>query len=253
VIDFRNQDLFLVTGASGGIGRACCLLLNRLGAAVVAVGRRGDKLEELRSEATAPDLLFTEIRDLSDGMEVLDKWIGTVSARYGRLKGIVLCAGVQQTIPLKAVAYEKMKRLFDVNYFSNIMLAKGFGNAKVNVGKGASIVFVSSITAIDGGKGIVNYSASKAALLAAVKSLALELSGAGIRVNSVLPGYVATEMLSGDKNVFNSGFFEKINAEYPLGIGKPEWVAQLIVFLLSECASWITGSNITIDGGASLG
>ena len=253
MIDFSDKDIFLVTGASSGIGRACSLLLNNLGAAVIAVARRGDKLNELRSGTKKPDLLYPEIKDLSTGIEEHDKWIGTISAKYGRLKGVVLSAGVRHTIPLKAVSYDKMKRLFDVNYFSNIMLAKGFGNAKVNAGKGASIVFVSSISARDGGKGIINYSASKASLLAAVKSLALELSGAGIRVNSVLPGYVETEMLSGDKNLFNDHFIETVNAEYPLGIGKPEWIAQLIVFLLSECASWITGSNIIIDGGASLG
>jgi NAD(P)-dependent dehydrogenase (short-subunit alcohol dehydrogenase family) len=253
VINFRDQDIFLVTGASSGIGRECCLLLNKLGAAVIAVGRRGDKLNELRSETMEPKLLYTEIKDLSVGIEEHDKWIGAISARYGRLRGIVLSAGIQHTIPLKAISYDQMKQLFDVNYFSNIMLTKGFGHSKVNVGKGASIVFVSSITAKHGGKGIINYSASKAALLAAVKSLALELCGMGIRVNSVLPGYVETEMLTGDKNLFNAHFIEKINAEYPLGIGKPEWVAQLIIFLLSNCASWITGSNIIIDGGASLG
>ena len=232
MINFSDQDIFLVTGASSGIGRECSLLLNKLGAAVVAVGRRGDKLNELRSESKEPNLLYTEIKDLSVGIEEHNKWIGNISAQYGRLKGIVLSAGIRHTIPLKAISYDKMKQLFDVNYFSNIMLAKGFGNSKVNAGKGASIVFVSSMSARDGGKGIIDYSASKAGLLAAVKSLALELSNVGIRVNSVLPGYVETEMLSGDKNLFNAHFIEAINAEYPLGIGKPEWVAQLIIFLL---------------------
>jgi 3-oxoacyl-[acyl-carrier protein] reductase len=247
VISFGGRDIFLVTGASSGIGRACCLLLNHLGAAVIAVGRRGDKLHELRSEAREPNLVSTEVKDLSVGIEEHAAWVGTISEKYGRLKGMVLSAGIQHTIPLKAISYDAMKQLFDVNCFSNIMLTKGFARPKANTGKGASIVFVSSVTANSGGKGIISYSASKAALLAAVKSLALELSGAGIRVNSVLPGYVETEMLTGDKNLFSPHFIETVNAQYPLGIGKPQWVAQLIIFLLSECASWITGSTIVID------
>jgi 3-oxoacyl-[acyl-carrier protein] reductase len=252
LINFSSQDIVLVTGASSGIGKSCCLLLNKLGASVIAVARCGDRLDELRTQMATPNLLHTEIKDFSIGVEEHDKWLIKTISKYGPLKGMVLSAGIRHTTPLKAISYEKMKQLFDLNLFTNIMLAKGFSNPKVNIGKGSSIVAVSSISANNGGKGIINYSASKASLLAAVKSMALELSGIGIRVNAVLPGYVDTEMLQKDKNIFNEQFIEKINSEYPLGIGKPENIAQLIIFLLSDCASWITGSSIVIDGGASL-
>ncbi len=253
MINFCNNDVFVVTGASGGMGGSCCLLLNKLGAGVIAVGRRPEKLNELKAEAANPGLFFIEVKDLTERIEENDKWLVNIRNKYSPLKGMVLSAGIRHTIPLKAVSYEKMKRLFDVNYFSNIMLAKGFCNPRVNAGKGSSMVFVSSISANEGGKGITDYSASKAALLAAVKSIALEFGSAGIRVNSVLPGFVDTEMLKADKNLYNEDFVGKINETYPLGIGKPEWIAQLIVFLLSDCSCWITGSNIVIDGGATLG
>ena len=98
----------------------------------------------------------------------------------------------------------------------------------------------------------MNYSASKGAINSAVKALAVELARDGIRINSILPGHIMTELLSSDKKVFSEEFIDSLKKKYPLGLGKPEDVANLTCFLLSDASRWITGSNIVIDGGASL-
>lgn len=252
MIKFSNQDRFIITGATSGIGKSCALLLNSLGAQVIAIGRNADKLAEVKNTAASPELFNFELKDLSKEIELQDKWIIQISQKYGNIRGLVLSAGIRHTTPIKAISYSKLKELFDVNLFSNIMIAKGFGHSKANAGSGSSIVMISSISAITGGKGIISYSSSKAALLTAIKSMALEFSSIGIRVNAILPGYVETEMLKNDDKLFNKNLINEIDNNYPLGIGKPKDIAQLVCFLLSDCASWITGSDIIIDGGATL-
>lgn len=252
MISFTEDDLFLVTGATSGIGRSTALLLNKLGAAVIAVGRSEEKMAVTTEEAANPKLFHGLIKDLSQDIDSHHKWLIRTADKYGRIKGMVLAAGIRHTTPLKAISLKKTRQLFDINVFSNLMLAKGFGNAGVYCEKGPAIVFISSIAAFTGGSGIIDYSASKGALAPIVKSLALELSPHCIRVNSILPGFVLTNMIKKDKHLFNENFVDNINKQYPLGIGKPEDVAQLACFLLSNCSSWITGSNIVIDGGASL-
>ena len=249
---YTQKDIFLVTGATSGIGKGVVLSLLSQGAKVIAVGRDSKKLASLKSEAINKNNLILEEKDLSN-CDGLDKWILNIVKKYGKVKGLVLSAGIQQITPISSpLSVEKSKELFEINYFSNIQLAKGFCDRRANIGKGSSVVFLSSIASIKGNMGIVGYAASKGAINSAVKSLALEVAKLGIRVNAVLPGFVKTEMILRWKEVYNKKYMEKMNNEYPLGIGKVDDVTGPILFLLSDESKWITGSEIIVDGGASL-
>ena len=249
---YTQKDIFLVTGATSGIGKGVVLSLLSQGAKVIAIGRDSKKLASLKSEAINKNNLILEEKDLSN-CDGLDKWILNIVKKYGKVKGLVLSAGIQQITPISSpLSVEKSKELFEINYFSNIQLAKGFCDRRANIGKGSSVVFLSSIASIKGNMGIVGYAASKGAINSAVKSLALEVAKLGIRVNAVLPGFVKTEMILRWKEVYNKKYLEKMNNEYPLGIGKVDDVTGPILFLLSDESKWITGSEIIVDGGASL-
>jgi NAD(P)-dependent dehydrogenase (short-subunit alcohol dehydrogenase family) len=249
---YTKKDIFLVTGATSGIGRGVVLSLLSKGAMVIALGRDTKKLASLLNEADNSSRLILEEKDLSNS-DGLDKWLLGISKKIGKLTGLVLSAGIQQIYPISSkLSVEKSKELFEINYFSSMQLAKGFCDRRANIGKGSSIVFLSSITSIRGDSGIAGYAASKGAINSAVKSLAFEVSNLGIRVNAVLPGLVITEMTLSQQNVYTKEYIKALDKKYPLGIGTVQDVVEPILFLLSTKSKWITGSGVIVDGGASL-
>ncbi len=143
------------------------------------------------------------------------------------------------------------KKLFDINYFAGLALAKGFADRRVISGN-SSIVYISSIAAVNGDMGQLEYGSSKGAVNSMVKVLALELAKQNIRVNSVMPGFIETEMTGQFGDIYSEKFKTELKEMYPLGPGKPEDVANIIVFLLSDASRWVTGQNIIIDGGRTL-
>ncbi len=250
MIDLSNKNI-LVTGASTGIGKGISLLLNSLGANVIGVSRRMKELEEVKKQSANHDRFHPESRDLSQDIENMPYYIKSLTEAYGALDAMVLNAGIELTEPISISNYDKAKKLFDINYFANIALLKSFQKRKHNTGNGASVVLISSITANIGIPAVANYSASKSALNAAMRSVALEFAKTGLRINSILPGHILTEMTVTD-NSARQEYLKKIESAYPLGFGKVEDVAYLAAFLISDKAKWITGQEFTIDGGASI-
>lgn len=240
MIRFAAADVFLVTGASAGIGRRIAELLNELGATVIAVGRDLERLETVKASATAPARFHPAARDLSRDIEAVSEWVLGLSARFGVLRGLVHSAGLVEVVPLKVLSIDGARRIFDVNYFAGIALAKGFSKKGAFAGPGSSILFLSSIQAIRGTAGVSTYSASKGAVNAAVRSLAVELQPKGIRVNAVAPGYIDTEMTRAHP------------PESGRELGDPKEVAPLCAFLVSDVSRFITGQIIVVDGGGSL-
>jgi len=243
---YNTSDNFIVTGATSGIGLATTKALLTAGATVIAIGRNPEKLNSLNLR----NLYFVEM-DFSKTDEV-EQGISSLVKQFSSFRGCILAAGTQLILPFTACKMSKMANLLNINLLSNLAVAKVFGKKKNISRDGASIVFLSSISSIRGSQGILPYAASKAAMNASMKCLALEFSKNNVRVNALLPGLVKTELLEKHSNVYTHKYLEELEQQYPLGLGEVKQIVEPIMFLLSSRSSWITGSEIVVDGGISI-
>ncbi|MCT7498044.1 SDR family NAD(P)-dependent oxidoreductase [Aliarcobacter cryaerophilus] len=250
MIKFNGENI-LVTGASDGLGKAICLLLNSLGANVIGIARNESKLEQLKEEMAYKEKFSYVIRDLSIDIDELPNLVSKIAKDYGKLTGLVYAAGKLELLPIKALDSNSIDSLYNVNFKSLLMTTKGFTD-KRNSLENSSIVYISSISSILGIKGMISYSTSKGAINSLVKTLAVEVSNRKIRVNSILPGHVETNMTLQNKDANSKEYLNELETMYPLGLGEPEDIANIVTFLLSDKSRWITGQNIVVDGGRTL-
>jgi NAD(P)-dependent dehydrogenase (short-subunit alcohol dehydrogenase family) len=236
----------LITGASSGIGRDTAILLSQLGARVLLVGRNDEQLKKTHDmlEGTGHRFHAYDLTAVDD----IPLWMKGIIRETGPLHGLVHCAGMQFTRPLRITTGASMEELMRINVTSALCLAKAFRQKGVCV-MNSSIVIVTSVMGVVGQPGQAAYSASKGALVTLTKSLALELCGEGIRVNCVAPGVVKTEMTDKMLKSLTHDQIAQVEAMHPLGIGTPRDVANAIAFLLADTGRWITGSTLLVDGG----
>ncbi len=211
---------------------------------MVAIARNAGRLELLKQKAKYPENMHVEIKDLVENIDQLPQYVALLKEKYTRFQGMAYCAGMGDVRPVKLVDMTAMKALYDINLYAPLFMAKGVGDKKNNVGKGTSMVFISSIAANISDKGMSIYAGSKAALSASVRAIAKELAPYGIRANCVLPSDIKTPMT--EKSRGNVSRFDK----YPMGIGEVEDVANIMVYLLSNKAKWITAQNYVVDCGS---
>ncbi len=241
-----DKKNIIVTGVSSGIGESLTRFLVEKNANVIGIARNEEKLNSLKAEL-GNNFNFI-VKDLTQDIDNHPNIIIDIHKTYGKIDGLVLNAGVQETKPLATIKYESSKNIFNLNYFSNIFLIKGL-NKKYVGENGSSIIAISSITAQLGIAGLTNYSASKAALESAVRTLSVELERYNIRVNGVSIGHVETNILN-DKNL-GEAYFEKLNNIYQNGLVTTDDVNQLVLFLLSSISNKINGAIIKLDTGVS--
>lgn len=243
VFTLRGKTV-LVTGASSGIGYQIALSCALAGASVVATGRDESRLSALLTEMDGPAHRFL-LADLRD-----DSNVKTLASQIERIDGVVHSAGISALAPLRLATRAHIESQMNINYVAPMLLTQQLllRNAISNAG---SIVFLSSISAHIGVPGVCAYGASKAALEAMARGLALEVAKKAIRVNCVAPGLVDTPMLKEARA--NVASLDQTLARYPLGLGQPADVAHAAVFLLSPASRWITGTTLTIDGGHTVG
>jgi NAD(P)-dependent dehydrogenase (short-subunit alcohol dehydrogenase family) len=245
-----NTPVVLITGALTGIGRATALAFAREGARVVVSGRHADAgralAAELRELGAEAEFVQVDVRQDEEVRALVDKTI----ARFGRLDAAVNNAGIEgQTGPVSEQTAENYAAIFDTNVLGVLLSMKHELRAMQLQGSG-SIINLSSTMGQKGAAGASLYVASKHAVEGLTKSAALEGAAFGVRVNAVAPGPVETEML----NRFTGNADRKAGlvAGVPLKrAGRPEEIAQAIVYLASDKASYVTGQIVGVNGGRS--
>ena len=240
----------LITGASSGIGRECALMCSKMGARVTGIGRDAARLKETAEKMHQPgEHLFLQA-DLTDA-EATESIMKEAFEKMGTFHGMIYSAGISTTLPLRMIKSNKLDPFFQTNVYGAIHLSRLLSKKGHMAEEGGSLVFITSVMATLGESGKSLYAMTKGALLAAARSMAVELAPRKIRVNCVSPGVVVTPMSQKSFYSQNEETLNHIKNLHPLGLGKPEDVANACVYLLSDASAWVTGSNLMVDGGYS--
>lgn len=243
-----KSNFVLITGASSGIGKEIAIQLSK-DYNIVLHGRNLDRLNEVKGLCTKTSNQLIWQQDLNEVEEIEGSLTDFLKINEIEINKYVHCAGYMKMAPLKISSLKILSKSFNTNVISASLICKVLTNRRANNGALLSVVFISSNISNMGAKGMSAYGASKGAIDTLMRCLAVELAPK-IRVNSVLPGAVLTEMTQ--KIFENDEVRNRMEATYPLGIGEPNDIYQIVDFLLSERSKWITGQQITVDGGRSI-
>ncbi|QTE36686.1 SDR family oxidoreductase [Mucilaginibacter gossypii] len=233
----------LVTGASSGIGRQIAISVSGMRAETFITGRNEQRLSDVFNLLEVPGTQYVADLDIEQEQDNLIELMPN-------LDGVVLSAGIVKTLPFKFINRKDLDSIFETNFFSPaILINKLLKTKKLN--KNGSVVFISSIAGnYVGTAGNAMYSASKGAINAMQKVLAIELSAQRIRVNNISPGMIKTELIYDP--IFTEEQLKDDEKKYPLGFGEPIDVANAAIYLLSDASKWVTGSTLIIDGGFTI-
>lgn len=238
----------VITGTLQGIGKATLEYFVSSGANVWACAQRqDDAFEAYCKELEAKYGVWVKpvYFDLTDA-DAIKAAVKTIQSDKQPVDALVNIAGMARDAIFHMVSMETMKLVFEVNFFSQIQFSQYITKLMLRNPNPSSVVFVSSISAIDGNAGQLAYGSSKAALIGAMKTMSKELASKGIRVNAIAPGVIDTDM---NKVVPQEVIDEKIKTMDIKRLGRPSEVASTIAFLCSDLSRHITGQTIRIDGG----
>ena len=237
----------VVTGAARGIGYAVAAKLLSEEKKIAAVDLNAERLKERFGDNIDVLTIACDLTS-ADGLKTLTSGI---KARFDGVDGFVHAAGHDSMAPLGMISPEVMQRLFAIHAVFPVQFL-GWMGKKMNHAPDSAAVLISSLSAHEGAKGHVAYAAAKGAVEGLLKPAAAELVEKGIRLNAVVLGVVETEMSQGWIKKLSSEQYDALKRDYPLGLGRPEDVADVISFLLSESSKWVAGQTLVCDGGNAI-
>ncbi len=244
MINFKNKKI-LVTGATGGIGKALVQKFVLLEGNVLATGTKTEKLDALKKEFPNINILKFDISDPSK----IEEFIENVTSQLVGLDILVNNAGINMDNLSLRMKDDEWKKVIDLNLGSTFFLCK-YGIKKMLKNKYGRIVNITSVVGHTGNLGQSNYAASKAAIIGMSKSLAIEYAKKNITINCVSPGFIQSKMTEGIVESIKAVLTSRI----PMArLGKGEDVANTVAFLSSDAASYITGETIHVNGGMYMG
>ena len=236
----------LITGASRGIGREVAVTCSKLGATVYLVARDNQKLNETIDalEGEGHKYYIYDLEDISG----LEKFIGEIVKENGVLNGLVHCAGIADMRSLMMTHYDFLHKIMLTNFYAFIELSRVYSKKKNNAG--GSIVVISSISSLKGNKSKTAYCASKSAVDGAIRSMSTELHMKHIRINSIIAGFIKTDMFNMYiQDVGENQLETQVLSRQFMGLGETFDIANAAAFLLSDASKFITGTGMVVDGG----
>ena len=237
---------FIVTGASGGIGNSIAEKLHEQGANVLATGTRIEKLEDLAKKFNGVKTLKFDISQ----HEKIEEFINEATEKLGgSLDGIINNAGITKDNLTIRMSLEEWTKVIDINLTSTFLMCK-YSIKKMLKNKSGKIVNITSVVGHTGNVGQANYTASKAGIVAMSKSLAIEYAKKNININCISPGFISTAMTDQIDEKYKEAIIAKIPSNK---LGKPEDIANAVIFLSSDQSDYINGETIHVNGGMYLG
>ncbi len=232
----------IVTGASGGIGNAIVKKLSEAGANILASGTRIEKLEELKKNFKGIKILKFDISESEKVEEFIEN---ATSELGGSLDGIVNNAGITQDNLAIRMSLDEWQKVININLTSTFLMSK-FAIKKMLKNKSGKIINITSVVGHTGNLGQVNYTASKAGIIAMSKSLAIEYAKKNININCISPGFIKTAMTDKIDDKFKEVIISKIPSAR---LGEPDDIANAVLFLSSDQSNYINGETLHVNGG----
>lgn len=242
------KNYALITGASSGIGEQCAIQLSETHNLILC-GRNTKAMDKVLEKCANNKNHIILTLDLGKIEEIESKLIEIIAAKGIVIDKFLHSAGAINLMGAKAFDYEAVKYLMDINVYSAMEIVKTLIRKKPNQKALKNVLFISALYSKKGVAGNSFYAATKGALDSYMRSIALELAPE-VRVNSILPGGIRTPM--SESTFCDEQSIAKIKEQYPLGFGEVQDIANMVEFLFSDKAKWITGQQFSVDGGASI-
>ncbi len=243
-----NKKYILITGASSGIGKHIAIKLSP-NYNLILNGRSDETLSAVVEQCHSKENHFKWVYDLQDITSIETSFQKLVSESRGHIDGFIHCAGFLKMVPLKSISIAHLQQTMNVNFNAAVLIVKALVSKKINDNSLKNVIFISSTASIRGAKAFNIYSGSKGAVDSLMRSLAVELAPK-VRLNSILPGGIKTKMT---ESMFDDReLMERMEKDYPLGLGQAEDIFEMVDFLLSEKSKWITGQQFVVDGGQTI-